>query len=235
MNKNDYLLIRVTVEIQIRHDLPRHLTADAATKTHHLTGQQPPHQSNWMTRLNINRHHLVSVCCISTHLLLSKFFPPCECQQYSVSSLRPCDKIAHLNWFKQNLQKIMPSNLAITGKILSDNFKNWLASYWLSNFGTKITICNVVSKKNVNSMTMNTSVDFSCNFTHWSTCTGLSQSRTSSWTDSPVLTLRFVRLPCLLSTEPWPQFSVCNSSQTNSGFVRIFFSEFSCPINFCLP
>jgi len=152
VNKNDYLLIRVTVEIQIRHDLPRHLTADAATKTQHLTGQQPPHQSNWMTRLNINRHHLVSVCCISTHLLLSKFFPPCECQQYSVSSqktgtLLPCDKIAYLNWFEQNLQKIMPSNLAITGKILSDNFKNWLANYWLSNFGTKITICNVVSKK----------------------------------------------------------------------------------------
>lgn len=46
-----YLLIRITVEEQINHDIPWHFTANTSTQTQYFTSQHPPHKTNGMIGL----------------------------------------------------------------------------------------------------------------------------------------------------------------------------------------
>merc|ERR1719367_1196861 len=49
-------LLRVAVEEEVRHHLPRHVAADGAPQPQHLPRQQPPHQANALWRLVVARN-----------------------------------------------------------------------------------------------------------------------------------------------------------------------------------
>lgn len=47
----DTNLFRISVKVQIRHDLPGKLSANASSHAQHLTSQHPEHETNGMDTL----------------------------------------------------------------------------------------------------------------------------------------------------------------------------------------
>lgn len=59
-------LLRVTVEEEVRHDLPGQVSTDAATKTKNFTAEEPPHQPQRVLTL----HQKTEMCTgIAIHIL----------------------------------------------------------------------------------------------------------------------------------------------------------------------
>merc|ERR1719445_1314713 len=61
-------LFRITVEEQIRHNLPRHIPGDGTPEPENLPGQEPPHKPDGWRRLIVARNSHVNELCGRVHV-----------------------------------------------------------------------------------------------------------------------------------------------------------------------